>query len=331
MILNSRLGEYFGRLMILAVLWTAAPLLLAEESGPRMTIEAAETAVQAVEQRDYTLRGADQCLKCHDEDNEYPVFPIFKTKHAVGADERTPFAGLQCEACHGPGEEHAQRVRSGEVRAPILDFGKDSWTPVKDQNRKCLECHENHQRIEWKGSIHETRDVPCASCHQIHIADDPVLDHDKQPDVCYQCHQTQRAQFYQSSHHPVREGKMVCSSCHDPHGDDGSDRLVKASLRETCTGCHAEWRGPFLWEHAPAAEDCTLCHRPHGSNHPSLLKKRPPQLCQQCHSQSGHPSFQLDGSAVTSRNQQYALVKGCLNCHFQVHGSNHPSGVKLLR
>jgi nitrate/TMAO reductase-like tetraheme cytochrome c subunit len=61
-----------------------------------------------------------------------------------------------------------------------------------------------------------------------------------------------------------------------------------------------------------------------------LLKKRPPQLCQQCHSQDRHPSVQYDGSAVTSRSP-YALVKGCLNCHFQVHGSNHPSGVKLLR
>jgi DmsE family decaheme c-type cytochrome len=323
-------GKCLSGGLILVVIWAATPLLLAGEPGARMSMESSGDQVQAVEQGDHTLRGADTCLKCHDEDNEYPVFPIFKTKHAVAADERTPFAGLQCEACHGPGGEHAQRVRSGETRAPILAFGKGSWTPVRDQNRKCLECHENHQRIDWKGSLHEFNDVACASCHRIHTADDPVLDREQQPEVCYTCHLSQRAQFYQSSHHPVREGKMACSACHDPHGDDGTDRLVKANLRETCTGCHAEWRGPYLWEHAPAAEDCTLCHRPHGSNQPSLLKKRPPQLCQQCHSQAGHPSLQYDGSAVSSRSQ-FALIKGCLNCHFQVHGSNHPSGVKLMR
>jgi DmsE family decaheme c-type cytochrome len=330
MILNSMFGKFIGGGMILVAMWAAAPQLLADEPEARMAIEEAETQIQDVRQGDYTKRGADTCLKCHDEDNEYPVFPIFKTKHAVSADERTPFAGLQCEACHGPGSEHAQRVRSGETRAPILNFGKDSWTPAKEQNRKCLECHENHQRIEWKGSLHESNDVACASCHQIHVANDPVLDNDRQPDVCYQCHRSTRAQFYQYSHHPVREGKMTCSACHDPHGDDGSDRLVKSTLRETCTGCHAEWRGPFLWEHAPATEDCGLCHQPHGSNQPALLKKRPPQLCQQCHSQAGHPSLQYDGNAVSSRSQ-FTVIKGCLNCHFQVHGSNHPSGVKLMR
>ena len=326
---NSRFKKVTGGL-ILAVMWAAATLLMAMEPEAGMTDETAEAAVLAVEQGDHTRRGADTCLKCHDEDNEYPVYPIFKTKHAVAADERTPFAGLQCEACHGPGDAHTKKPASGESRAPILNFGKDAWTPAKDQNRKCLECHENHQRIDWKGSLHEFNDVACASCHRIHIADDPVLDREQQPEVCYTCHLSQRAQFYQSSHHPVREGKMACSACHDPHGDDGTDRLVKANLRETCTGCHAEWRGPYLWEHAPAAEDCTLCHRPHGSNQPSLLKKRPPQLCQQCHSQAGHPSLQYDGSAVSSRSQ-FALIKGCLNCHFQVHGSNHPSGVKLMR
>ena len=180
---NSRLGKYFGWGIILAALCAAAPPLLAGETGDPLTIEAAEAAVQAVDQGDYTGRGADSCQKCHDEDNEYPVLPIFKTKHAVSTDERTPFAGLQCEACHGPGGEHAQRVRSGETRAPILSFSKDSWTPVQEQNRKCLECHENHQRIEWKGSLHETGDVACASCHQIHVANDPVLDHDRQPEV----------------------------------------------------------------------------------------------------------------------------------------------------
>ncbi|HCU53950.1 MAG TPA: hypothetical protein DIC36_06620, partial [Gammaproteobacteria bacterium] len=40
----------------------------------------------------YTEKGADTCLKCHDEESEFPVFSIFKTKHAQKADKRTPFA-----------------------------------------------------------------------------------------------------------------------------------------------------------------------------------------------------------------------------------------------
>jgi DmsE family decaheme c-type cytochrome len=109
---------------------------------------------------------------------------------------------------------------------------------------------------------------------------------------------------------------------------------VKPTVNQTCYTCHAEKRGPFLWEHAPVAEDCTLCHFPHGSSRPVLLSKSPPLLCQQCHTVAGHPSV-----AYTSRGLPgggggggaFLLAGGCVNCHSQVHGSNHPSGVKLMR
>ena len=100
-------------------------------------------------------------------------------------------------------------------------------------------------------------------------------------------------------------------------------------MREKCTSCHAEKRGPFLWDHAPAAEDCNLCHTPHGSNQPALLKKRVPQLCQECHSPAGHPSVSYDGSRL--KGSMFLGAKGCSNCHSAVHGSNHPSGVTQLR
>jgi hypothetical protein len=58
-----------------------------------------------------------------------------------------------------------------------------------------------------------------------------------------------------------------------------------------------------------------------------------PMLCQSCHSQVGHPS-----GAPTAANSlpggsrsQYALGMNCLNCHSNVHGSNHPSGSTLMR
>ena len=149
-----------------------------------------------------------------------------------------------------------------------------------------------------------------------------------QAEVCYTCHASKQAKFFQASHHPVREAQMTCSECHNVHGDNGSGLMVAATVRQKCTSCHAEKRGPFLWEHQPAAEDCTICHDPHGSNLPSLLKKRPPQLCQQCHSPAGHPSVSYDGARIPS---PFLSIKGCQNCHSQTHGSNHPSGVTNLR
>lgn len=291
------------------------------------TPEQQQERLELLSQQKY--KDIDTCVGCHDAENEYPIFPIFKTKHGVTADSRTPFAedSKQCESCHGPGGGHtkSKKKRNGT----IIAFGKNVWTPIKDQNEKCLACHQTHQRIEWKGSTHEFNNLACASCHKIHVAKDPILDRQEQARVCLTCHINKQAKFFQASHHPVREGQMACTECHNVHGENGSGLLVKTLAREKCISCHAEKRGPYLWEHAPAAEDCTLCHDPHGANQPALLKKRPPQLCQECHSPAGHPSASYDGSKLPA--SAFLGAKGCLNCHSAVHGSNHPSGVTLLR
>lgn len=306
------------------------------EETPSLPVEADKQApadsFHGKEDVPYTPQGADTCLKCHDEDSEVPVLALFKTKHAVQADERTPFAQLQCETCHGPGGEHGKRVRRGEARPPIRDFGRQAATPVSEQNGVCLGCHENHARTDWQGSVHQRHDVACASCHRVHAAKDPVLIVSQQPALCLECHKQQRAEIHKASTHPVRYGQMACSDCHEPHGSATEALLKRETLNQTCYACHAEKRGPFLWEHAPVAEDCSLCHRPHGSNHPDLLTQRPPLLCQQCHSLMGHPSVQYTGRGLVGQLPSPRVLAGsCTNCHSQVHGSNHPAGADLSR
>jgi DmsE family decaheme c-type cytochrome len=291
-----------------------------------VTVEEKEARVEQLAKAKY--KDANTCLGCHDEQYVPSTYGLFKTKHSVATDPRAPFADKQCEACHGPGGDHIKaKIRRGGT---IIAFGPKAWTPAKDQNEKCLACHQTHQRIEWKGSTHEFNNLACASCHTIHTARDPVMVREEQSKVCFTCHKSKQAKFYQMSHHPVREGQMACAECHNVHGEDGSGLLVKASSREKCTSCHAEKRGPVLWEHAPVAEDCTLCHDPHGSNQPALLKKRVPQLCQECHDPAGHPSGRYDGATLVG-GSAFLQVKSCLNCHSAVHGSNHPSGSTLLR
>ena len=330
--LKSLISKLLPQYLLLAACMIFSSLVYAadddDEVAVRMSTEQRAEAVQQVLNAPPAQKGADTCLKCHDEDNDYPIMPLFKTRHATTADPRTPFANQQCESCHGPGGEHMKKPRRGEEKAPIFNFGKDAWTPAGVQNERCMSCHQTHQRIEWKGSSHEFNEVACASCHQVHVAKDPVMEKKEQATVCFSCHTNQRAKFFQISHHPVREGRLQCSECHNVHADNGSDLLLASSKREKCTSCHAEKRGPFLWEHQPASEDCTLCHLPHGSNYPALLKKRPPQLCQECHAQAGHPSVSYNGSIIPS---VFLGVKGCLNCHSSTHGSNHPSGASGLR
>jgi DmsE family decaheme c-type cytochrome len=257
---------------------------------------------------------------------------LFRTKHARPNDPRGPFGhgGLQCEACHGPGGAHVKA--GGGPPAGMVVFGPKSPSTVAQQNANCLGCHQSNAAHDWASSAHAASNLTCVSCHTLHVAKDPVLSTVTQIEVCTACHQAQHTDLFKPSHHPLREGKMACTSCHSPHGSTAPAQLVKNTVNETCTSCHAEYRGPFLWEHQPVTEDCSNCHEPHGSAQPALLKMRTPFLCQTCHEGAGHPSiFNTPQGLPGGAPSAYLLAGGCINCHSQVHGSNHPSGRALMR
>jgi DmsE family decaheme c-type cytochrome len=184
----------------------------------------------------------------------------------------------------------------------------------------------------WDGSTHESRGVACTNCHTVHAAKLT------QQATCAQCHKQIRAQIQKMSRHPIQEGKVQCTDCHNPHGTV-TDKLISAnSVNEKCYTCHAEKRGPFLWEHAPAVtESCLTCHTPHGSSHDKLLVAKRPYLCQTCHSNSRHPGTLYGRSTTTQGQSVYSALsnrifyRSCSNCHSQIHGSNHPSGKALAR
>ena len=281
----------------------------------------------------YSRNGADTCIKCHD---DAEVLSLFKTPHGSRGDPHSPFAAgqLQCEACHGPGGAHAGRVRSGETRPPVMRFGAKSGTPAASQNGVCLGCHADTVGDAWHAGAHERSGVACADCHRVHAVRDDVRTTDRQATVCFGCHSKQRAEYAKPFHHPLEGNLMSCAGCHGPHGSPNEFSLRRASLNDTCYACHAEKRGPFLWEHAPVAEDCSNCHVPHGSSQPGMLTLRAPLLCQQCHSQVGHPGFAYGPEGLpggTGQPSSYLAAGSCLNCHSQVHGSNHPSGSRLTR
>jgi DmsE family decaheme c-type cytochrome len=304
----------------------------APSAAPAASAAAPAAAGQGTE---YSDEGADTCLGCHDEDSAtYSVKAIFKGRHGHRADARAPFGpnGLQCEACHGPGARHA--AKGSKKKLTINTFKPDSFLTVEQRNQACLSCHDGQSRTAWHAGAHDRSKLACTDCHKIHAERDAVLAKTSQPEVCYTCHAKQRADFQQPSSHPVRYGRMGCSDCHNVHGSPAAAMLTKATLNQTCFTCHAEKRGPLLWEHAPVAEDCSLCHTAHGSVRSALLNKSPPLLCQQCHTTAGHPAVARTGAALpggTAGGSVFLLAGSCTNCHSQVHGSNHPSGAKLMR
>ncbi len=229
-----------------------------------------------------------------------------------------------CEGCHGPAGLHV--AAGGGTFDAMITFRRDESEPIAAQNAVCLECHEGGARVYWEGSAHESAEVACGTCHHLMRAKsrEGLLAAKHETETCAQCHLLPRSQMFRNAHMPVREGKMSCSSCHNPHGTIAESLISDLTVNDNCYRCHAEKRGPFLWEHPPVYENCLNCHHPHGSTRKSMLKLSLPRLCQQCHV-SGH------GGSGRDPDNRFVVGSSCLECHPNVHGSNHPSGDRFTR
>ena len=268
--------------------------------------------------------GDDACVTCHEGEGK----SIHATKHGKAQNVRTPAAraGQTCETCHGPGQKHVDSGKKEDIR-------RFAVLRAADANATCLSCHNKGAHANWQGGMHDARNVSCVSCHSVHSpkSEKAQLKTATSVETCQACHKQEAMKVKKSGHMPVREGKLDCLSCHNAHGSNNV-RLLKAgnSLNEACTSCHAEKRGPFVWDHAAGRENCASCHDPHGSNNDRMLVAKEPMLCQRCHVSSRHPATIYDATQIAAASNR-AIGRSCVNCHSQIHGSNHPAGDRFLR
>ncbi len=287
-----------------------------------------------------TYVGSDTCKGCHED----LAKKMEHSLHGKLLGTKVSKGDLQprgCEACHGPGSKHMEDPANPAFN---IRFGKKSPLAATDKNSVCLQCHAKGKQMLWQGSPHDSRDVACATCHSVHAGTEKRLlkivkpekfdsrgqaSNDVQFTLCGQCHQVRAMQFQRSSHMPLSDrgeaGRLTCTSCHNPHGTTNEKLIEGVSINEKCASCHADKRGPFLWEHPPVLESCMICHQAHGSNHASLLRVKQPRTCEPCHAGGRH------NSQTYPMNDRRVFNRSCVNCHANIHGSNHPSGQRLLR
>jgi DmsE family decaheme c-type cytochrome len=321
----------------LAVLSVAAAMsIVAQEATPQAQRASATTAATtarparataktspaAVVQDPAQYVGEDTCLTCH-EGQKYD-----RTAHALKSNGRTPAATHGCESCHGPGKAHVDG--SGDTTKII----RLKAISPQESSASCTGCHDRRTHALWAGSQHDQRNVGCVTCHSVHAPKGPKqLVAATEAQVCATCHRSVVNKQHRFNHMPVREGALTCSSCHNTHGSVNL-RLLKTgtTIDESCASCHAEKRGPYLWEHAPVANACVTCHEPHGSNNDRMLVAKLPYLCQRCHVTSRHPPTVYEGFLLkNSTNGNKIFGRSCVVCHQQIHGSNAPSGQMFLR
>ena len=188
---------------------------------------------------------------------------------------------------------------------------------AKDVDSKCLSCHAG-AHPDFDRSPHAKANVSCISCHSIHGSKEETLLKAPQPQLCYQCHGDVRTALNMPFHHPVNEGVVKCTDCHDVHGTFQNNNLrMTADQNMICTKCHADARGPYVYEHAAVkAEGCLGCHSPHGSQNARMLNMPSINtLCNQCHSRVANAT--IHGMGAGSDDMQ-----PCTSCHTYIHGSN---------
>ena len=261
--------------------------------------------------------GSPECLVCHDE---------------VHGHEKIAAYHADCESCHGGGSLHADSEDPLEIRHPA--------------NTDCLRCHavgfDTH--LSWGTGEHSRAGLYCTDCHNPHSTDRDHLrvfsqpgsrDMDVPSRLCIECHRDVSAEFNYPSHHPVREGGMACTSCHDPHEDS---RVAHATTNQVCAECHQDIVGPWVYEHPPVAENCGSCHAPHGAVADNLLATIQPVVCLGCHPLNDQFHHDLFATGITDNiqitqdfpsaagellkaNEVRAFLRRCTDCHGAIHGS----------
>ncbi len=307
-------GSRTARALFFAVLYVFIAAIAAAQARQQVAdkpAQSASAAASAVSGEVSKFVGAETCKTCHEEIyNAWSKTPHWKTTlNTKGGPSQQG-----CEGCHGPGAEH---VAGGGDTTKIFVFEGKSR---QETSARCLTCHgESRERSHFAESAHASSDVGCVDCHSPHHAKEKehLLVRD-QPQLCYGCHISAKADFGKPYHHRVNEGLIQCNDCHNPHGTAILQQVrTLPSGDAVCYKCHVDKQGPFVYEHVPVkTEGCSSCHTPHGSTNPRLLKVMPVNmLCLQCH------TFPTQGPAGPAHNQS-AKYQACTMCHTQIHGSN---------
>lgn len=277
------------------------------------------------------------CARCHKK--QHASFDPSPHK-SYSDNPNAPKDKQGCQGCHGPGKAHIQHTKPDSgIYNYVISYKR---LPAKEASAACLRCHQDTMSdTHWRRGGHSRADVACTDCHQIHFpGQDGLAEMEASRDphslrqpiyvatptqrkllkgeetaMCTRCHKKEANEFRNNFHHPVPEGRLACSDCHDVHPSKAAAKKIRPG-KQQCVTCHADKAGPFAFEHdlqiGTDDSSCTECHRPHGSHNPKLLQLFSRGMCNKCH---------------TDKAANHHPGRNCWQpfCHVAIHGSNSDS------
>lgn len=284
---------------------------------------------------DHVATWNHNCIFCHNTGPEPRIVNYEALHRRIARGERIDFLkearyesrvaelGIACEACHGPGAVHAQRMRNPFTRylhhlrpdLPVADIVHPGKLPYDRSSQVCGQCHA--QRVPADISLVETwlrtgptyRPGDDLFAHVRLVAPDTPGPPGR-PDLYrlrFWPDGTPRLSAYEYTGllgTPCHtRGQVRCIDCHEAHGGDPAGMITDANRRgASCAGCHTDIaaREPQHSRHAPgtpgsACVDCHMprivygvmaIHRSHDIERPSPLAQAAanrPETCTSCH------------------------------------------------
>jgi len=185
-----------------------------------------------------------ECMSCH---NAYPKIPSANREEGAEARYLGPLPeGIDCQRCHGPGDQHI--ATSG--KAPILNPAALSPERALEV---CMQCHLETSSRLLPHSVRKHGRAPFS-----YVAGQPLADFQLTFDRPAGMNQSVEVaggayRFRQSQCFLKSNGKLLCTTCHNPH-DIPRGEAAAAAYNKVCAGCHAS-------SHR-SAENCVTCHMP---------------------------------------------------------------------
>ncbi|MFB6280083.1 MAG: tetratricopeptide repeat protein [Salinibacter sp.] len=247
-----------------------------------------------------------QCMSCH---SGRPERSAFTQNHYPDPPE-----AITCERCHGPGETHVQRQRTGETsEAADLSIVTPTSLPQEEELSVCQQCHLAGISVFEAGEDPMTfrPGEPLRSNRTVYVPEKQLTDPD----------------WVGIDSHPIRLARsacfehsdMTCTTCHGAH--EPAAETTTEEYNTTCRSCHGGDRAEQPVCTRDVAPDqvmtgnCISCHMQKGgtsdvphvtfTDHWIRTRPTPPN-----DPSAGRPSFDTTGALQLASLRRMEALDG---------------------